>query len=395
MKKKLLAYSVGALCVGAIAYPAWKIIKEKIAYDKDYQEQLDLIVEAIEIRRWNTKNDPAHWNINISIPEEPEYETWDENYSLPRLLFRAIKKGERDFNLYSMNVDGTDIKIIATDEEFGGNVAPFGFVKKPRRSPDGRFIISTAFNNGYYCALYDIKERISYRMAPKPCFVESWGYDEKTALIANNGKTALLNLTDRSLKYFKDIHGYQFEDATEGFFVIKDKNIAVSKIYKDNDYLKSIPGDGEQIVFEMPGFKNPKRQNYLTDECVFGGFYGMSESYFTCDFKQNQSTYNIYDSRNPSKVIGESFGFWVIEPGVWAIQEGTIYRVKRDSEDSDIKKMLYTYDAGKEYDLRVYDDFYISENLKNKIDNIDITSHMPKLPTKQQYKETLLDLLYK
>ncbi|MEL6116471.1 hypothetical protein P0Y67_14740 [Photobacterium sp. SP02] len=395
MKKKLLAYSVGALCVGAIAYPAWKMIKEKIAYDKDYQEQLNLIVEAIEIRRWNTKSDPADWNINIIIPEEPEYETWDDNYSLPRLLFRAIKKGERDFNLYSMNLDGTDIKIIATDEEFGGNVAPFGVVKKPSRSPDGRFIISTAFNKGYYCALYDIKERESYKLAPNPCYIESWVSDGSSVLINNSGKTGLLSLTDRSFEYLKDIYGYQFDDVNNRFFLLNDKQIAISKVYKNNDFLKSIPGDGNQIVYEMPGFKKPVRENYLTEECELGGFFGMTVNYFTCNFKPNQSTYNIYDSRNPNEVIGESYGFWVIEPGVWAIQKGIVYRVKRDNEDSDIKKMRYTYDAGKEHELIVYDDLYVSKNLKYNIDSIDITSYMPKLPSKKQYEETLLNLLYK
>ncbi|MEL6117977.1 hypothetical protein P0Y67_22550 [Photobacterium sp. SP02] len=394
MKKKLLAYSLGALCVGSIALPAWKMIKEKIAYHKAYQEQLTSLVKAIEIERWKTKDGPVYWDINIEIAEEPEYEKWDESYALPRLLFKARKKGERFFNLYSMNIDGTDIRIIATLEEFGGYVSPFGIVKKPTRSPDGRFIISTIGNDGFHCALYDIKERVSYKIAPKSCFIESWSADEKIALINNNSNTALLDLTDRSLKYFSDVYGYQFDDATEKFFILKDKNIAISKVYKNNDYLQSIPGDGDQIIYEMPGFKNPKRQNYLTEECVFGGFYGIGENYFTCNFEPNQSTYNIYDSKNPTKVIGESFGFWVIEPGVWALQEGNIYRVKRDSEDSDIKKMLYTYDAGKEYELIVYDDLYVSKNLKNNIDSIDITDYMPKLPTKKQYEETLLDLLY-
>ncbi|MEI8593787.1 hypothetical protein [Photobacterium sp. Hal280] len=218
MKKKLLAYSLGALCVGAIAYPAWKMIKEKLAYDKDYQKQLTSLVKAVEIKRWKTRTDILSWRINASIPEDIEYEVWDEQYEIPRILFKARKSGDFYYHLYSMGIDGKDVKLVATREDFGSDIWPLGYFTRPNRSPDGRYIISTSNDKSFGCTLYDIDKRKGHSFASGRCFVESWTDDGRVAIININAETALLTLKSKELKYIKYIYSQDFDDANNIFF---------------------------------------------------------------------------------------------------------------------------------------------------------------------------------
>ncbi|MCG2838968.1 hypothetical protein L6J37_19225 [Photobacterium sp. WH77] len=394
MKKKLLAYSVGALCVGAIAYPAWKMIKEKIAYHKDYQEQLDVIVEAIEIERWKTRADIIAWKINVSIPDDIEYEVWDEEYEIPRVLFKARKYGAPDFDLYSMGIDGKDVKLVATREDFGASILPLGYFTGPNRSLDGRYIISTSNEKGYGCTLYDIKERKGQNFALGRCYIESWLDDGKIAIINNGDGKSFLTLSSKEIKYIKDIYGYEFEDANSKFFVVKDGKKAISNIYNDNAYANTIEGSGEQIIYDMPGFKNPERGNFLSDECKFGGTFGVSSSLFTCSYDSNKLDYNVYESNNPNKIIGKSLGYRVIELGKWGMQDGEIYRIVDDSEDTPLAKIKYKYDFGDEYQFTVYDDLYLPVSAKETFEGLNIADFFPELPSKARYEDTWIDLLY-
>ncbi|WP_027250847.1 hypothetical protein [Photobacterium halotolerans] len=394
MKKKFLAYSLGALCVGAIAYPAWKMIKEKIAYEKDYQEQLDVIVEAIEIERWKTRADIIAWKINVSIPEDIEYEVWDEEYEIPRVLFKARKSGDFYYKLYSMGIDGKDVKLVATHEDFGASIWPLGYFTGPNRSPDGRYIISTSNEKGFGCTLYDMDQRKGQSFASGRCYVESWMDDGKIAIINNGDGKAYLTLSSKEIKYIKDIYGDDFEDANSKFFLVKDETKAISNIYNDNDFVNSIQGSGEQIIYDMPGFKNPERGSYLADECKYGGTFGVNSSLFTCSYDSNNLEYNVYESNDPKKIVGKSLGFRVIELGKWGMQDGEIYRIINDSEDTPLAKIKYKYKFGDEYEIIVYDDLYLPISAQESFEGLNIADYFPELPSKERYEDTWIDLLY-
>ncbi|MEL6117833.1 hypothetical protein P0Y67_21800 [Photobacterium sp. SP02] len=394
MKKKLLAYSVGALCVGAIAYPAWKMIKEKIAYHKDYQEQLDVIVEAIEIERWKTRADIIAWKINVSIPDDIEYEVWDEEYEIPRVLFRARKYGAPDFDLYSMGIDGKDVKLVATREDFGASILPLGYFTGPNRSPDGRYIISTSNEKGYGCTLYDIEKRKGHNFASHRCFVEAWTDDGKVALINNGGEIGFLTLASEEFKYLKDIYGEDFDDDKNILFLLENEKKSISKIKDKNDFLKSIPREKDQLIHDMPILKKTERVNYLSDECKYGGTFGLDSSLFTCRYDSNKLEYNVYKSNEPKKIVGKSLGFRVIELGKWAMQDGEIYRIINDSEDTPLAKIKYKYDFGDEYQFRIYDDLYLPISAKETFEGLNIADYFPELPSKARYEDTWIDLLY-
>ncbi|QUJ69415.1 hypothetical protein KDD30_21890 (plasmid) [Photobacterium sp. GJ3] len=394
MKKKLLAYSIGALCFGAIAYPAWKMIAEKLAYDKAYQEQLDLIVRGIEIHRWKTRADIIGWKINVSIPDDIEYEEWDEDYEIPRVLFKARKYGAPYFDLYSMGIDGKDVKLVATREDFGANILPLGYFTGPNRSPDGRYIISTSSDKGYGCTLYDIKKRKGHIFSSGRCYVESWIDDGKFAIINDGDGKAYLTLESKEIKYIKDIYGHEFEDANSKFFLVKDGTKAISNIYKHNDFVNSIQGNGEQITYDMPGFKKPERGNYLSDECKYGGTFGVNSSLFTCSYDSNKVYYNVYESNNPNNIVGKSLGFRVIELGKWAIQDGEIYRIVNNSEDTPLSKIKYKYNFGDEYQFTVYDDLYLPISAQKAFEGIDISDYFPELPSKEKYQDSWVKQLY-
>ncbi|MEL6117915.1 hypothetical protein P0Y67_22220 [Photobacterium sp. SP02] len=397
MKKKLLAYSVGALCVGAIAYPAWKMIKEKISYHKDYQEQLDLIVELIEIERLKTRDDAISWRLNITIPEQLEYEKWDEDNEIPRVLFKARKKGEKYSNLFSMGIDGKDVKLVATYEDFGSKILPFGYFTSPNRSPSGRYIISTSHKKdyGYGCTLYDLKERVGYRFASGRCFVESWIDNEKIALVNNDGQSAELKLDSAGLVYLKDIYGYDFDDANNRFFLIDKNKKAISKIKNDNDFLASVNGVGEQIIYDMPGFKKPEKGSFLSGECNSGGVFGVSDNLFTCNYDRQNFVYNVYSTDKPKEIVGQSLGFRVIKLGSWGMQDGFIYRIIKTHEKTPLKIIKYYYEASNKYEIKVYDDLYVSQKMQEDFYKLNLSKYFPDLPTKEKYDETLIKFLYK
>ncbi|MEL6117711.1 hypothetical protein P0Y67_21150 [Photobacterium sp. SP02] len=394
MKKKLLAYSVGALCVGVIAFPAWKMIKEKIAYNKDYQEQLDLIVRGIEIHRWKTRADIIAWKINVTIPDDIEYEVWDEEYEIPRVLFKARKYGAPDFDLYSMGIDGKDVKLVATREDFGASILPLGYFTGPNRSPDGRYIISTSNEKGYGCTLYDIEKRKGQNFASGRCYIESWMDDGKIAIINNGDGKAFLTLASQEMKYIKDIYGYDFEDANSKFFLVKDETKAISNIYNDNDYVNTIQGSGEQIIYDMPGFKNPERGNYLSDECKFGGTFGVNSSLFTCSYDNNNLEYNVYASNDPKKIVGKSLGFRVIKLGEWGMQNGELYRIIKKPKDTPLTKINYYYDFGDEYQFTVYDDLYLPISAQELFGDLKVSEYFPELPSREKYEDSWIKQLY-
>ncbi|UTM59797.1 hypothetical protein L4174_017140 [Photobacterium sp. CCB-ST2H9] len=395
MNKKILDLSLVVICLGSMAYPAWKMIEEKLAYDEDYQKQLDLIVKAIELKHWKSKGDVISWSLSVNIPKELGYENWDENNEIPRVLFKARKNGDDYYNIYSMGVDGKNVKLIATHDDFGSSVLPFGYFTEPNRSPDGRYIISTSYKNGYGCTLYDLKLRKGNEVTSGRCFVESWDDDRKIALINNDGETAQLTLESQEVISFKVLYSYDFDDANNRFFIINKENKAIAKVKNNNDFLQSVQGDGDQIIYDMPGFKNPKRGSYLSAECKSGGSFGVKDTLFTCNYDRQNLVYNIYDSNEPEKILGKSLGFRVIKSGAWGMQDGSIYRVIQKEEDTPLTKINYIYDAGENYEIKVYDDLYLSKSMQEGFEDINLSEYFPELPSKEKYEDTLIKLLYK
>ncbi|UTM59796.1 hypothetical protein L4174_017135 [Photobacterium sp. CCB-ST2H9] len=365
----------------------FKYLSNKYEEEKDFNEQLSLLVESIEIKKWSTKLSPAYWEIKVYIPEHVEYEQWDQEYDMPRLLFRARKKGEKAYNIYSMNLNGTDIKLVATHKDFGGAFWPRRGINKPSRSPDGRFIITTLFNKGFWCTKFDIKEKISIRFAPHDCRVDYWSSDSKTALISNSGKSGFLDVDSNKIAFFEDQYGNDFEKGNGRLFTMGNGNKMFSKITEENNFTQKIKGDGKQVIYDMPGFKNPIRDNVLPEECADGGYYSADRKYFTCGYDEGNEKYPVYQMDNPKQRAFQSFGFWVIQPGQWAFQDERLYRVIRNNEQSVFKSIVYYYEISEEYEMLVYDDIYLSKDILDKFEQVDLTGYFPRLPTEEEYSE--------
>ncbi|MDO6706081.1 hypothetical protein [Photobacterium sp. 1_MG-2023] len=386
--KKIFWLMVGSIFIGASSYYLFLYLQKKYEEEKDFNYQLSLIVESNEIKKWTSKLSPAVWKLKVNIPEYIKYEQWDEDYNLPRVLFTARNKSEDYNHVYSMNLNGTDVKLIASHEEFGGAFWPRRGINKPSRSPNGRYIVTTSFNKGFWCTLYDIHKRKSTKLAPYDCRVDYWSTDSKKALINNSGRSGYLDVDSKEITFFKNTYGDDFEKGHGRLFTVENGSQVFSRITEENEYTKKIEGKGKQVVYEMPGFKNPLRGGFLPDECSGGGYYSADRKYFTCNYNENDKDYTVYQIVKPFDAVGKSFGFWVIQPGRWAFQDQRLYRKVGKNENSAFNSIIYYYDAGDDYEITVFSDIYLSKNNFIDYDKENLSGYFPKLPTEEDYRNT-------
>ncbi len=93
-------------------------------YDAKYMETLDLIVKYREFSKAkNAKTRINSWNLDVDIPDNPPLETWDAQHEMPQLMM-MLRNPQNNvvLGLYSMNLNGTNVRTLVTTQEIGGVV---------------------------------------------------------------------------------------------------------------------------------------------------------------------------------------------------------------------------------------------------------------------------------
>ncbi len=177
MHNKTRWFLAGASLAGTLALGGCDVSPSS-PYDAEYMKNLDVIVKFREV--YGDKTNTLSWELDVDIPDNPPLEKWDDQHEMPQLMVKIKKHGDKVSGLYSMNLNGTDVRTLFTPEEIGGSIEAKG-LSRPSRSPDGRFVITAyqpeAFQ--YRCAIFDLKTRDRQSLGPGRCMGFDWQPDSQ------------------------------------------------------------------------------------------------------------------------------------------------------------------------------------------------------------------------
>lgn len=391
-KMTLVKWLVAVLMVGALAACGWEDLK----LDPKYQEKLDLVVWSREISQHkNAKTRIPSWKIDLNVPDHPPREQWDAVHSQPQIMF---KLNNPSTNLYIMNMNGSDIRLIATMEELGGPAAIQG-QSRPTRSPNGRYIV-TGFHVGfgYGCALIDLKEREVTNLRTGNCREVYWSVDSKSAYFVASYIEGLVRLDvvskkAKALKLLNELpDGIDYLGDILRFTLSADRSYAVGTLHPD--IIAEQPELGRELIFSIPEFKFIERRNYLAEGCDLV-HKSLDEKSFTCLSRGENMEY--YHVDEPRKVAGISPRKWIIKDKTWSWKESSmmITRMRTDGENSPLPALNYLYRLPKSLEGKInYSGaglaLYLPEHLKPIYHNIDLAQFFPPLPTHAEYQASFV-----
>ncbi|MGF1724428.1 cell wall metabolism sensor histidine kinase WalK, partial [Photobacterium nomapromontoriensis] len=119
MNRKTKILLVGAAIGGGLA-AGGVYLSNNTPYDDVYMNRLDLITLAREI--YGIKHTPT-WEIVVDVPDNPPQEKWNTQHNMPQLITTIQNP---DHGLYTMNMNGTDVRLLFTAKEIGGNIESKG-----------------------------------------------------------------------------------------------------------------------------------------------------------------------------------------------------------------------------------------------------------------------------
>ncbi len=190
----------------------------------------------------------------MSFPAEPSFDD-KEFWSEPRIQFVwARKKSEidraPDEEIYSMKLDGSDIRLAADAKLIGGPNGA-GMTRPPVRSPNNRYIAMTlgGDENGLHKALIDLKTKERIIMVKGGAIPEfNWTPDSKNVIFyvddyMKNYNTETRALTDRPIIYS---HGIYLLNDGNTFMAIDENGYRLHKF--DGSLIKKIKIYSERVT---------------------------------------------------------------------------------------------------------------------------------------------------
>ncbi|KKC97830.1 hypothetical protein [Photobacterium halotolerans] len=363
---------------------AYKLMKDP--YDDEYMEKLKLIVEFREIHK--IKNRFNSWSIYVDIPDEIQKENWDRPQIMPQVQFYENRK------MYTMNINGTDVRLLFTGEEIGG-LPEIGGLSFPARSPDGRYVVTTiqpkTFN--YSCVIYDLKERQKKVMVDGRCINYDWDKNSKGVYFVGGkswNEPFYFNVQSGLLKPLKphtdDLGGLSYNQDLYGGLRTPDGNkfirLVKEEVLENNQNLK------KEILFELPSMSYIGNQDYFPQDCFKGIRVSINKKFFTC----SDGTKNYYSFNDPKKVVSNNSEDLIIIADKWFnLDEGILSRLKVPGDNSPLESIEYLYlDKKTKSRINKYS-IYITD----EIIDTDFSNFFPPMPSDEIYKKALNILVNK
>ncbi|MEL6117959.1 hypothetical protein P0Y67_22460 [Photobacterium sp. SP02] len=381
---KIILGVTGLGIVSLTGLYAYKLMKDP--YDDEYMEKLKLIVEFREI--YKLKDSLNSWSIFVDIPDEVEEDKWDRQEIMPQIQFYENRK------MYTMNVNGSDVRLLFTREEIGGlpEIKGFSF---PVRSPDGRYVATTiqpkTFN--YSCVIYDLKTRQSKVMVNGRCINYDWDENSKGVYFVGGkswNEPFYFNVQSGLLKPLKphadDLVGLSYSQNLYGGMRTPDGTKLI-RFVKD-DLLENNQDIKKEVLFELPSMSYIGTQDYFPKDCINGVRVSVNKKFFTCIGNGK----NHYSFDNPKKVISNNSEDLIIMADKWLnLDEGIIRRLKTPGDITPLETIDYLYfDNRTKSRINKYS-IYFPEGI---IDT-DLSEYFPPMPSHEAYDNALNILVNK
>ncbi|NRA91912.1 MAG: hypothetical protein HRU26_04380, partial [Psychroserpens sp.] len=335
------------------------------------------------------------WAIEATLPKQPERIQWDAEYDMPRVMFLAERDSDDGKSLWSMNINGTDIKLMISNEEII-NLR----MRELNVSPNGRYLFANSAYEGFYfkCYLYDLKEQTATFISEDQCSRVKWIDDEHNAVMVNGFGPVRFTMKDKKLHRTKELlHGeddYGIKSA-RGMQLSMDKTKLVRATNRNSNYFYHDGDDygpGDFIVYDVNTFEYIDKLDYFPKGCDSFMYNSVDKQHFTCNkiytpYTKTSRGYHVFNIKPPFKKVGEAIGVKVVQLNVLNSNlRSFLYRERKANENSPINRVRYSYRYNNHRKASTTD-FYISPNLVENYSERDFTRFFPPLPSVSEVAE--------
>ncbi|WP_299015057.1 hypothetical protein [uncultured Photobacterium sp.] len=391
--KKMTKVLVGALLAGCVfgGWHYWQ--KDKL--DPEYQKELDAIVKDRELSGSEIRKQRiTEWYVNLQVPEKPPREKWDAVHQQPQIMFTM--KMPKYGDLYTMNMNGTDVRLLVTQKELGGWVEVHG-PSRPMRSPDGRYVTLTYRSRmfSYDCALYDLKTQEVTALGSGRCVSYHWMPDSRSVYFMN-AELQRYDVVTKQLENVRpkansELGDVSYSEHAGSYFISLEQDRLVQALSRK--LKEKTPDEGTSILFRLSDMAYLGRKNYYDEACEAGQSYSLDRRSFTCANRRGPMNYYHIDA--PAQVAGQSPQRWIIQEGKWFLSEEMrlITRYRQSDEDCPLSALNYYYQVAEnspgQGELIGGFSLYLPLHLREGFNQRDWRPFFPPLPTTVQYQESL------
>ncbi|GAA5644933.1 hypothetical protein [Vibrio proteolyticus] len=392
-KKILISVTVATVIVCGTLF--WVTKSHKV--DPEFQVQLDWIAYD-HLMNPGRKTRTPNWKITVEMPKNSAVERWDAVNKQPQIMFHY----GRDGTIYTMNMNGTDVRLLLDRDELG-ELPASGY---DIRSPNGRYLsIHYALNlDPTACLIFDLKERkivTKLRSCWDGTFSkdsQSYYYSDlspahrqprKVNLISGKASDVLPEtITIDGSKYYP-------ETQTQTFMINEALNLLIWSGAKKNPGGEII--ERVQVGFDLETLALKEVKNYLAPECQGSFNYNPNPDYFICGYRVEQQNF-VFSSSEPDEKIENASIRNVIKRNAWYFNgsannyDNTLLRYRQPNEAGMFDKIKYYYELEignkDDYDRLSHLNLFIPDSLLYKFEQVDLKSFFPAIPTQEQYDES-------
>ncbi|WP_258075220.1 TolB family protein [Vibrio hyugaensis] len=337
MKKIIIGSTIVAALLAGAGVLHWQ---SKPSMDKDYISNLRGIVQSTSYsNQRDTISKIRGWQIDIETLEGVPKEEWNAKHTQPQVMFHHGP----DSTIYTMNLDGTDVRLLLHRDEFG-ELPSNG---RTQRSPDGRYLSFLYYYAGNSCAVYDLKKRETVAKMGA-CSSATFTADSKAFYFTNlrDGNPKRLELDSRITSdvftgpIIIDGESYEPRRDGNGFFIDEVHDRFIYKIKKMDE--SGNRGPRQQLVFRFSDMSLLGKKEYLSPECLSYFTKGSQQRYLTCN---QYKPYELYSLEDPQEKIEQVPERYVLQRGKWYAEVfgNRVVRLKQPGEAGMFDGLGYYY----------------------------------------------------
>ncbi|UTZ24994.1 TolB family protein [Vibrio campbellii] len=389
MKKIIIGSTIVAALLAGAGFLHWQ---SKPQMDETYKRNLGYTVTStLFSKQRESLSKIRGWQIDIETLEGAPKEEWNATHTQPQVMFNYGP----DSTIYTMNLDGTDVRLLLHRDEFGELPAGGNDIQ---RSPDGRYLAFRYYGYGAWanCAVYDLKKRETIVKA-EFCTSATFTQDSKEFYFidsdSRNPQRLELESRSRSDVFQSAIHVDKetFNPLRDGyaFFIDQVNDRFIYKVRKIDD--ADNRGPDQQLVFRFSDMSLLGKKEYLAPECLTRFTKGALQKYLSCNRRE---PYDLYSLEDPQKKIEKVPERYVLQRGKWYARANgnRVVRLKQPGEVGMFDGLSYNYalktgEGEFDYDRLHRLSFFIPSNMYADFESMDLRPFMPAIPTKAQFDE--------